>query len=386
MRPKIRAVRIIQDALTQAVRDSVALSLVGAVGPEALRSLLASFGGATEALWATEAEMARHTDVSESVKASIVALRESVVRQADEQLARAEAEGDRILCFGQSGYPHRLSLCPDAPTVLYVRGSVDLDATKVIAVVGTRRPTDAGTALTGELVGDLCERHPDLLVLSGLALGIDIAAHGACLRKECRTAAVVAHGLHTIYPDAHRCEAAEMVAGGGGICTEYAYGVGAEAHHFLARNRIVAGLCDGLVVVESGLRGGAMSAAARAHEYSRTLMAVPGFPGRELSEGPNHLLRLGRAALVENADDVDRLLGWSLNAPLPVTPTLFGAEVDETERRLTEALRGGATLTAAALAAQTQIPVARATAALLNMQFTGRVLARPGNSFKLTDR
>lgn len=359
----------------------MALSYVEGVGPSTLRALLSLYGDATSALWSSEADLARHPEVSDTVRARLVSCREQVVSRAERDLSAALAAGDRVLCLGQEGYPRRLALCPDAPLVLHVSGPADLDAARTLAVVGTRRPTQEGQELAAEVVATLCERHPDILILSGLALGIDIAAHRAALAKGSLTAAVLAHGLHTIYPDAHRPDAAAMVEAGGALLTEHPRGARAEAHQFIERNRVVAGLADGVLVVESALRGGSMSAAARARDYHRTLMAVPGFPGREMSEGPNDLIRSGRAALVESAADVERLLGWTAAPARPEQPGLFASP---TEQALVDTLeQAQGPLTAAEMAARTKIPLARATAALASLTFAGRLTALPGNAYQI---
>lgn len=222
-------------------------------------------------------------------------------------LVQSHAKG---LYFEDDDYPRRLHYISDAPVMLYQLGDCDLNAKHIVSVVGTRRASAYGQRMARELVLGLAERLDDLVIVSGLAYGIDISAHRAALEAGVPTVAVVAHGLRTIYPADHRDYAARIVRQGGAIITEYVSNAPIHRGNFLARNRIVAGLADCTVIVESAEKGGAMSTAALTVGYGRELAAFPGRATDSGSAGPNRLIKSQRASMICDADDLIRLMEW----------------------------------------------------------------------------
>ncbi len=368
-------------------RHTLALSSIAGVGPALLRQLLSRYGSA-EGVFAHVAEGV--PGASPSLRAladAIVAGRDAALAFADGQVERAERDGVRMLCVGGEGYPARLAQCPDAPPVLFVRGGVNFEAAKVLSVVGTRHPSDEGRDLCDALVADLCRRHPDLVVVSGLAFGIDIAAHRAALRMGRPSVAVVAHGLDTLYPAQHRDEAVRMEREAGAVVSEFAYGVRPEAYNFVARNRVIAGLADATLVVESAPRGGSLITTRCAFDYDRQVLAVPGFPGRELSRGCNDLIRRNVAALVTSADDVDAAMAWDVPAAVrqahSAQPSLFVEPQGPEQEAIVAALRAEDGLTASLIGQRARLPIATVNVELLSMEFAGIVKSMPGNSYRL---
>ncbi len=215
----------------------------------------------------------------------------------------------RVWTPDDADYPYRLQSCPDKPNPLYVRGNVPPAGGHVVAIVGTRKPTERGKELTETFVRELHERLDDLIIVSGGAYGIDIAAHRAALKYGVPTIMVLAHGLDRIYPSQHRPEA-EASMENGGVVSEYEVGTEPFAANFLQRNRIIAGMADAVVIVESREKGGSLCTAQRAFEYDRALFAFPGRPNDLSARGCNELIRKGYAQLIDGAEDLIRTMGW----------------------------------------------------------------------------
>lgn len=303
-------------------------------------------------------------------------------RREAENMERHKIRGYFLL---DDDYPLRLSQIPDAPIFIYQLGDADLDGRHVVSLVGTRRPTAYGIDFCNRLVGDLAAYFPDLTVVSGLAYGIDSAAHLASLNAEVSTVAVVAHGLDMIYPAQNRELARRIVKSGGAIVSEYPFGERPFRQRFLERNRIVAGISDVTVVAESGVRGGAMSTANTAFSYSRDVMALPGRTSDELSAGCNHLIRKEKAHLIGCAADLIEITGW---APFekkiePRQRNLF-PELDGDSKTIYEVLRfSHEPLQLDRIHALTLVPVARLMSALGEMEFDGIVIRHPGNRYTI---
>lgn len=210
------------------------------------------------------------------------------------------------------GFPRRVEILDYAPTLLFVLGDADLDALHIIGIVGTRKITPQGTKFCQNFVKELGELVANPVIVSGLAYGTDSIAHQAALDSQLPTVAVLAHGLSMIYPASHRQLARNIINSGGALVTEYLSEEKPFKGHFLERNRIIAALSDGILVVESAIKGGAMSTAHASFDYSRTVMAVPGRPSDSMSQGCNHLIRKQIAVLTENAQDACEALGWQI--------------------------------------------------------------------------
>lgn len=362
----------------------LALARVNGVGPQKLRLLVEHFGSAHEVLSAAEQDF---PPPLRSLAKAIGHDRADALAFADRQTGIAERYDVRMLAYTDPGYPRRLSSCADAPVALFCKGGVDFETAKVMAVVGTRRPSDDGRMICERIVSDLCARHPDIVVVSGLAFGVDITAHRAALKAGRPTVAVVAHGLDSIYPAQHRDAAAQM-ARDGALVSEFPFGTQPEAYNFVARNRIIAGLADASLVVETGAKGGSLITTRYAFDYNRQVLAVPGFPGREQSVGCNNLIKKNVAALVESADDIDYALGWEIPAAAKrkvqdSTPSLFSNPQTPEEEAVVAALRQEDGLTASVIGQRTRLPIAKVNVALLSLEFAGLVKSLPGNSYRL---
>jgi DNA protecting protein DprA len=282
-------------------------------------------------------------------------------------------------------YPPLLAQCPDAPVLLYTKGNVNMRDGHFVAIVGTRQATERGKMFTHDLVLGLAEQLPNLTIVSGLAYGIDIAAHRAALEAGIPTLIIPGHGLDRIYPSTHRNEAVRALENGG-IVTEYMSGSTPEKHHFVARNRIIAGLSECTVVVESRAKGGSLITASMAFDYDRPVFAVPGRIGDETSAGCNDLIRDQRASLLQSPDDLIEAMMWA-TAKRPVQTQLTGLDRSDDDlapeeltllRMIREAENG---MLVNDLAEEADIPYSDVITHLMALEMKKRIKSFPGGKF-----
>lgn len=282
-------------------------------------------------------------------------------------------------------YPSRLYEVPDAPIMLYKLGEADLNAEHIINLVGTRHCTAYGIDFCNKLIADLAAYFPEICVVSGLAYGIDAAAHTASLSNKVTTVAVVAHGLNMIYPSAHRDLARAIISAGGAIVSEYPFGEKPFRQRFLERNRIVAGLSDVTIVAESDIKGGAMSTANTAFSYAREVMAVPGRISDSTSAGCNHLIRKEKARLIGCAADLIEATGWKpLDLNIDVKQRNLFPELEDEVKLVYDTLRYSRDpMQLDRIHQLTLIPVGNLMSILGEMEFDGIVIRHPGNRFSV---
>lgn len=319
------------------------------------------------------------------------------LQQMDELLPRCEMEllyarnhHIRILTIhDDEAYPQRLRTCDDAPLVLYSLGNADFNARHIISIVGTRRCTQYGRDICQQLTRDLQRLCPDVLVVSGLAYGIDIAAHRGALDAGLATIGVLAHGLDQIYPRIHRDTAIAMLHNGG-LLTEFMSATQPEKMNFIQRNRIVAGMADATVVVESAEKGGSLITAEMANGYNREVFAFPGRSNDYASSGCNRLIRRNEAHLITSAEDLLATLGWETSAAsYAVTASedsqmsLF-PELTADEQAIVSALQAAASdLDLSELVSRTSLPVSQIMSSLFTMEMNGIVKKLAGNTYHL---
>lgn len=310
----------------------------------------------------------------------------AALSRAEEESRFCEAEGVKVLCLNDADYPHRLRECDDAPLVLYFKGNANLNAVHAISMVGTRRCTEYGKDLCRQLTADLARLCPDTMVFSGLAYGIDIHSHRGALAAGLPTVAVLAHGLDRIYPYTHRDTAKKMITNGG-LLTEYMTGTNPDKGNFVCRNRIVAGISDGCIVVESAHKGGAMITARLAFDYNRQVFSCPGRIGDEYSEGCNELIRGNTASALLAADDIVNNLNWiteerrqALSKPLQTE--LFPV-LDETEDNIVNLLRGSDGFQINVIAQRLNLPIHNVSASLFELEMKSLVKLLPGGVYRL---
>lgn len=360
--------------------QQLAFSKVKGMTLDTASDILAVVGSENEFFRMSERELADLAKVNSKVFSATY--RGGLLDEAEAELEFVERNGIRCLYFRDLDYPARLQNVPDAPLVLFAKGEVDFDAKYMVGVVGTRHATLYGQDLAHNLVAGLADLlGKDVCIVSGLAYGIDVASHLAALQAGLPTIAVVAHGLDMIYPAQHRSVAAEMVRRGGAIVTEYGNHTRVHRSNFLARNRIVAALCDCTVVVESAFKGGAMVTAKVAQGYGRDVFAFPGRVGDEYSEGCNALIRKNVAALISSAADLAEMMGWR-RVTKPVEKSLF-VELTAEEQSVVGIMKGRDVVQINELSALSKLPVHRLMSILFELEFKGAISVLPGNCYKL---
>jgi len=310
----------------------------------------------------------------------------------DDALSRAAAEMEfaskhniSVLTIDDDDYPARLRDCPDAPIVLFYKGNANLNQRYVLDIVGTRRCTAYGQDLVCKFVRQLREQCPEVLIVSGLAYGIDILAHRQALENGFDTVGVLAHGLDTIYPGHHRDTAAKMVSHGG-LLTEYMSGATIDKSNFVRRNRIVAGMSDATIVVESPKKGGALITAAIAQDYNRSIFAFPGPVGATYSEGCNNLIRDNGASLIGSTDDFLAFMGWQTVAKTRQASTVerqLFPSLTADEQKVVSLLQQTNDLQLNIICVKTSLSIGQLNAVLFQLEMKGVVKAMAGGSYHL---
>ena len=312
----------------------------------------------------------------------------------DTHLARSEEEiifcqkgGLRCLGINDEAYPQRLRNCSDAPILLFYRGSADLNAQHIVSMVGTRQITGYGKDLCQSFVRDLKSLCPDALVVSGLAYGVDVQCHRAALEEGLETVGVLAHGLDQIYPRHHR-ETAKQMLSQGGLLTEYMSGTAIDKRNFVQRNRIVAGIADAVVVVESATRGGSLITADIALSYDRQVWAFPGRIHDTHSAGCNRLISSNCASLLTGAEDFCLAMGWSDDIQhrqrlAEGVQQEFFADYSEEEQRILRALSQDDSKQINILAVETNIPMGQLSSLLFSLEMKGAVQMLVGGKYKI---
>lgn len=312
--------------------------------------------------------------------------RDEAVFAAERELNLIEKHKIKPYFLSDSDYPFRLSQIPDPPVMLFKLGEMDLNATKSLSIVGTRHATPYGVNFCNRLLSELSPYYPDLNIISGLAHGIDAAAHSAALENNLPTAAVVAHGLNMIYPANHRDLARKIIANGGCIITEYPFKAAPYRQRFLERNRIIAALSDVTAVVESDIKGGALSTAAFAFSYSREVMAVPGRVTDKASSGCNNLIRTHKASILTSGADITEVIGWKpLGLPIDTSQRNLFPELDGEMKTVYDILsRETDPVQADAITLRSSIPTGKLMGILTEMEFEGIIFRHPGNRFSIS--
>ena len=303
--------------------------------------------------------------------------RREILQRALTEEAFVREHGIVATYYTDEAYPHRLLEAPDAPAMIYTLGKCDLESSHVISVVGTRHATQYGIRFCDTLIGDLAQQVPDLVVVSGLAYGIDIAAHRAALKHGVPTVAVLPRGLNHIYPAMHRNDAVAIARHGGMLLTDYTSQDQVQKSNFLARNRIVAALSDCTVVVESAGSGGALVTASLAMSYNRDVMAVPGRCGDEFSVGCNKLIATNKAGLITGADDLMAAMRWEGASREPQQLDLF-PELTREEQAVVDVIRHRGEIHLNALADALHQPVYKLMSTLVELDCKKVIATLPG--------
>jgi len=363
------------------LKHKIALGLIPRIGDINARKLVAHFGSVEAVFRESYRALTKIPGIGPGMASYIID--RSYLETAEKEADFVTKHNIRTFFYLDNDYPFRLRQCDDSPVVFFFRGSCNLDSSKILSVVGTRSATTRGKEICEKIIGGLAAGHPDLLIVSGLAYGIDISAHKAALSFNLPTVGVLANGLNTIYPSIHRSTADAMLKNGG-LLTDFLSDALPERNNFIKRNRIIAGLSDATLIVESGVKGGALITADIAASYNRDVFAVPGRCDDQWSAGCNYLIKNNKAALSESADDIEFFLGWkSEKSKPPVQKTLF-SEMTESEKQIFDLLSKESELTIDAICRSLELPVNKLSPLLLQMEFKGLVRFYPGNVYRTT--
>lgn len=307
------------------------------------------------------------------------------IQHAQKELEFIEKHNIQLYYYKDTNYPYRLAQCVDAPLLLYGKGNIDVNPQHAVSVVGTRMPSERGKDWCKRFVLDLAAQVPNLTIISGLAYGIDVIAHKAAIEAGIPTIIIPAHGLDRVYPAVHRSVAVQSLDKGG-ILTEYTTGTEPERFNFVARNRIVAGMADAVVVVESKARGGSLITAQMAQDYNRDIFTVPGRPDDLCSAGCNQLIKQQKAQLIENAADLLSAMRWEEQANQPRQTTMMEMLYDltPTQQQLINLLRDAENgMHINQLVMETQLAYGTVSAELMMMEIQEIVKSMPGGMWRV---
>lgn len=306
----------------------------------------------------------------------------SIFDKATAELKFIEQENIQTLYFQDKLYPERLKHCIDSPLVLFQSGNIDLQKRKIISIVGTRQITSYGTEFCRKLLEDLAPLNP--IIVSGFAYGVDIVAHQTAMDIGLQTVGVLAHGLNQIYPKVHKKYVAKMEENGG-FLTEFWSTSNPEKENFVKRNRIVAGMSEATVVIESAERGGSLITAMLANDYNRDVFAVPGRTSDKLSQGCNNLIKTQRANLLSGAADIVYILNWELENDKKETKTIqkqLFVSLEPEEQKVYDYLLSKGKEQMDIIALECDFPIFRISSILLNMELKGVIRPLPGKLFE----
>ena len=357
----------------------IALTMVPAIGPITARKLLEAVGSARGVFQEKREDLMKIEGIGPVMVRSLKSA--GLLHQAEKELKFLLKHHITALSYQEPAYPVRLKECADAPILLYARGSQGLNSCRALSVVGTRQASSYGKELCRAIVLGLSGHLEDLVVVSGLAFGIDVMAHRAALEANIPTVAVLGHGLSTLYPHAHR-DTARKIIRQGALVTDFHSRMGPERNNFLRRNRIIAGMADATLVVESASAGGSLITANMAHSYDRDVLAVPGRATDPRSRGCNRLIRNQVAALVESAEDVLYHLNWKSKTDAE-EPTLFPLpEFTREEKQLLELIQRHHPVDPTRLSIRSGQPIHVVLSLLTEMELKQWIAVEPGNLYR----
>jgi len=363
------------------LKYQIGLTLIKGVGATTAKKLIAALGG-EDAIFNTKKQLLEHIPgIGKTLSAQIKA--PGILDRAEREIEFMHKNNVTAHFYTEETYPFRLRECYDSPIILYQKGNVDFNRQKYLGIVGTRKMTAYGKTHCENIISALAQKHPDLVVVSGLAYGVDICAHKKSLETNLQTIGVVSHGLDQLYPATHKPVADKMLTQGG-LVTEYLSGTVLDRNNFVARNRIIAGMCDVVLVVESGAKGGALLTAEFADSYHRDVCAIPGRVNDVCSAGCNNLIKKNKATMVENAEDIELLMNWEnpANKKQPVQTRLF-EDLSPEEQTIISLLGKEEQMHIDLIARELQLPVNKISVLLFDLELKNAIRCLPGGIYAL---
>lgn len=361
----------------------IALTQITGIGDTLARTLVSTIGDEELVFKASKKELTAIKGISSKLADHIIG--KEALLKAEQEILFLEKNNIQTFYYKSDTYPSRLKECNDAPILFYFKGKANLNESKIISIVGTRQSTEYGNHFCSDFLEELSSKTPDILVVSGLAYGIDICAHKAALKNNIATVGVLAHGLDRIYPATHRNTAVEML-NCGGLLTEFISGTAPDKFNFVKRNRIVAGISDATIVVESNKKGGSLITADLANSYNREVFAVPGRIYDSNSIGCNMLIEENKAALLQSADSFIRFMGWDVidvKAKIKNKQQQLFFDLTNEEQLIIKVLAEKENLHINVLASETQLSMSTLLSMLLMMEMKGVIKAATGNIYSL---
>ncbi|WP_167615626.1 DNA-processing protein DprA [Maribellus sediminis] len=366
--------------MNEQLKYQIALSMLPGIGGVLARNLVAYVGNVEEIFTASIQTLQKIPGIGEYNARRIK--NAGVLQKAEQEIEFIQKNNIKASFYTDQDFPRRLKACIDAPVLIYTKGNVKLDEQRVISIVGTRNATDYGKAVVDELLKAFAERNYEILVVSGLAYGIDISAHRSALKYNISTVGVVAHGLDRLYPALHKETASKMMEQGG-MVSDFPSDTKIDPQNFVKRNRIIAGLADATIVVESAEKGGALITAEIASSYNRDVFAFPGRAGDSYSKGCNQLIKNSGASLIEGIDDLEFFMGWEKTKKQEAVQSSLFIELKPDEQKIVDLLKEQGELFIDQIAAEVELPVSRISTIMINLEFKNVLTALPGKMYKL---
>lgn len=358
----------------------IALTNLPTIGAITAKKLIAYCGSAEAVFKENKKALEKVPSIGKVSATQILNNTDFAFSVAEKEVAFIEKNNILPLVFSDKKYPKRLLNCEDSPIVLYTKGNMDLNAQKIISVVGTRNATEYGMEICSKVIKELKIYEP--LIISGLAFGIDICAHKSALENNLSTVGVLAHGLDRIYPSQHASIANQMLDNGG-LISDYKSETNPDRENFPKRNRIVAGISDLTIVIESSKKGGSLITAELANQYNKDVFAFPGRINNPQSEGCNWLIKTHKAALIQSAKDIEYIMSWQPTNQIKTTQTKLFYDASDEEKTVINVLSITEKTPIDTVALKTQFQMSKTAALLLNLEFNGIVKSYPGKMYKL---
>jgi len=358
----------------------IALSIIPGIGGILARNVIA-YVGSVEGVFKESLKSLQKIPGIGEINAHRIKDKD-IFKNAEKELRFIEKNEIEVLFYTDKTFSRRLKTCADAPVLLYTKGNLNLNEQRIVSIVGTRNATNYGKQVCDELIQKFSERNYKVLIVSGLAYGIDIQAHKSALKYNLPTAGVIAHGLDKIYPSLH-AETAKKMQEDGGLVTDFPSGTKIDPSNFIRRNRIIAGLAYVSIVVESAQKGGALITAEIASSYNRDVFAFPGRSGDVYSKGCNQLIRNSGANLMEGIDDLEFFMGWEKTSKNKAVQSSLFVELTPDEEKIVTLLRENGELFIDQISSELTLQVSRVSAMLLTLEFKNVLVAMPGKMYKL---
>ena len=369
----------------QSLIYNIGITLLPGVGSVTAKNLIAYCGSAEAVFCEKRPSLKKIPGVGEILVDTIAngEVQKDVLQRAEKEIKFIEKKNIIPLFFTDSNYPKRLKECADGPVLLYTKGKMNLNAERIVSIVGSRKSTSYGKKICEQLVDSFSSYN--VLILSGLAYGIDIYAHRASLKNNLPTVGVLAHGLDNLYPSEHYITAEKMQENGG-LVTEFMSETKMNPEYFPRRNRIVAGMADATIIVEATFKSGALITAEIANSYNRDVFAVPGRLDDLSSEGCNLIIRSNKAMLIQSAEDVIRVMSWDTENKKPKQrqQELF-AHLSAEEEMLVTVLKEKEKAHVDDISHVSGLAMSRTAALLLNLEFSGVIKSLPGKIYMLNN-